>query len=156
MKFRCLLLGRKVMTNLDSILKSKDVILPTKVCLGKAMVFPVVIWIWEVDHKEGLALKNWCFWPVALEKTLESPLDCREIKPVYPKGKESAVVQWCPTLCDPMDCCLPGSSVRGIFQARVLKWVVISFSRGSSQPRNRTWVSHIAGRHFTIWATRKS
>ena len=60
-----------------------------------------------------------------------------------------------PTLCNPMDCSLSGSSVHGIHQARILEWVVISFSRGSSQPRDRTWVSHIAGRFFTIWATRK-
>ena len=65
------------------------------------------------------------------------------------------ILQSCPTLCDPMDCSLSGSSVHGIFQARVLEWVAISFSRGSSRPRNRTWVSHTASRHFTVWATRK-
>ena len=54
-----------------------------------------------------------------------------------------------------MDCSLPGSSVHGIFQARVLEWGAISFSRGSSWPRDQTWVSHIIGRHFTIWATRE-
>ena len=53
-----------------------------------------------------------------------------------------------PTLCDPMDCSLSGFSVHGIFQARVLEWIAISFSRGSSRPRNRTWVSHITGRRF--------
>ena len=53
-----------------------------------------------------------------------------------------------PTLCDPMDCSLSGVSVHGIFQARVLEWIAISFSRGSSRPRNRTWVSHITGRRF--------
>ena len=53
-----------------------------------------------------------------------------------------------PTLCDPMDCSLSGFSVHGIFQARVLGWIAISFSRGSSRPRNRTWVSHITGRRF--------
>ena len=58
--------------------------------------------------------------------------------------------------CDPMDCSLPGSSVHGIFQARVLEWLVISFSRGSSQPRDRTLLSCIAGRCFTIWATRET
>ena len=47
------------------------------------------VWMWELDHKESWALKNWCFWTVVLEKTLESPLDCREIKPVNPKGKQS-------------------------------------------------------------------
>ena len=67
--------------------------------------------------------------------------------------------QWslflCLTLGDSMDCSPPGSSIHGIFQARVLEWVAISFSRGSSQPRDQTWVSHIVGRHFTIWATRE-
>ena len=58
-------------------------------------------------------------------------------------------------LCDPMDCSLPGSSVPGILQAGILEWVAISFSRRSSQPRDRTWVSRIAGRRFTIWATRE-
>ena len=58
------------------------------------------------------------------------------------------------TLCDPMDCSLPGSSIRGIFQARILEWIDISFSRGSSWPRDQTQVSHIAGKHFTIWASR--
>ena len=65
------------------------------------------------------------------------------------------VAQLCLTLCNPMDCSLPGSSVHGIFQARVLKWVAISFSRRSSQPRDWTQVSCIVGRRFTIWATRK-
>ena len=72
-------------------------------------------------------------------------------------GKESAcnagvkvlVTQSCPALCDPMDCSLPGSAVRGILQARILEWVAISFSRGSSQPRDQTWVSRTAGRFFT-------
>ena len=54
-----------------------------------------------------------------------------------------------------MDCSLPGSSIHGIFQARVLEWVAISFSRGSSRPRDRTWVSHTVGRRFTVWATRE-
>ena len=64
------------------------------------------------------------------------------------KESESEVAQSCPTLCNPMDCSLSGSSVHGIFQARVLEWIAISFSRGSSRPRNRTQVSRIAGRHF--------
>ena len=66
---------------------------------------------------------------------------------------ESEVAQSCLTLCNPMDCSPPGSSVHGILQARILEWVAISFSRGSSQPRDRTQVSHIAGRHFNLWAT---
>ena len=68
---------------------------------------------------------------------------------------ESEVAQSCPTLCDSIDCNLPGSSVHGIFQARVLEWVAISFSRRASQPRNWTRVSRIVGRCFTIWATRE-
>ena len=65
------------------------------------------------------------------------------------------VAQSCPTLCNPMDCSLPGSSVHGISQTRVLEWVAISFLRGSSWPRDRTWVSSIASRRFTIWVTRE-
>ena len=61
----------------------------------------------------------------------------------------------CPTLCDPMDCSLPGSSIHGIFQARVLEWIAISFSRRSSRSRDWTWVSRIVGRCFTDWATRE-
>ena len=68
----------------------------------------------------------------------------------YESENESEVAQLCPTLCDPMDCSLPGSSVHGISQARILEWVAISFSRGSSRPRDRTPVSHIAGRRFTV------
>ena len=63
---------------------------------------------------------------------------------------ESEVARLCPTLCDPMDCSLPGSSVHRIFQARVLDWVAIAFSRGSSPPRDRTQVSPFVGRCFTV------
>ena len=86
---RHLLLGRKALTNLDSPSKSKDIILLTKVCLLKAMAFPLATYgCWELDDKEGRALKNWRFWIVGLEKTLESPLNCKEIKPVNPKGNQ--------------------------------------------------------------------
>ena len=78
---RCLLLRRKVMTNLDSILKSRNISLPTKVHIVK--VFPVVMW--ELDWEERWALKTWCFWIIVLEKTLESALDWKEIQPVHPK-----------------------------------------------------------------------
>ena len=66
------------------------------------------------------------------------------------------VVQSCLTLWDPMDCSLPGSSVHGILQARILDWVAIPFSKGSSQPRSRTQVSCTAGRFFIIWVTREA
>ena len=71
------------------------------------------------------------------------------------KESESEVTQSCPTLCNPMDCSLPGSSIHGIFQARALEWGAISFSRRSSQPRDWTRVSCIVGRRFTVWATRE-
>ena len=74
----------------------------------------------------------------------------------YPLKSESEVTQSCSTLPDLMDCSLPGFSVHWIFQARVLEWIAISFSRGSSWPRDRTQVSCIAGRRFTLWATLKS
>ena len=87
---RHLLLERKAMINLDSILKSRDITLPAKVCLVKAMVFSSsCLWIWSLDHKDSWALKYRCFWIVVLEKTLESPLDCREIQPVHSKGNQS-------------------------------------------------------------------
>ena len=87
---RCLLLGRKVMTNLDNILKSRDIYLPTKVHLVKAMVFPVVIyWCESWTVKKAECQKKWCFWTVALKKTLESLLDCKEFQPVHPKGNQS-------------------------------------------------------------------
>ena len=78
---RRLLLGRKVMTNLDSILKSRHITLPTKFHIVKALVFPVVMYGCELNHKEGWALKNWWLRTVVLEKTLDSPLE-RKIKPV--------------------------------------------------------------------------
>ena len=88
-----LLLGRKVMTNLNSILKSRYITLPIKVQLVKAMFVCLFSsshkWIWSLDYKENWTLKNWCFWTVVLEKTLKSPLDCKEIQPVNPKGNQS-------------------------------------------------------------------
>ena len=84
---RCLLLGRKVMTNLDSILESRDITLPTKICLVKVMVLLVVMYgckSWTVKKAEH-------FSTVVLEKTLKSPLDCKEIQRVHSKGDQSWV-----------------------------------------------------------------
>ena len=89
---RRLPLRRKVMTNLDSIFKSRDITLSTKVHLVKAMVFSSGhVWMRELDYKESWVPKNWCFWTVVLEKTLESPLDFKEIQPVQSKGDQSWV-----------------------------------------------------------------
>ena len=86
---RYVLLGRKAMTNLDSILKNRDITLPTKVHIFKAMVFPVVMYRCERQTiKKSWVSKNGCFETVVMEKTLESPLDCKESKPVNSKGNQ--------------------------------------------------------------------
>ena len=85
---RCLLLRRKVMTNLDSIFKSRDIICnkgPSSQGFGFSSGH---VWMWELDCEESWALKNWCFWTVVLEKTLESPLNCKEIQPVHSEGDQ--------------------------------------------------------------------
>ena len=85
---RRLLLGRKAMTNLDRVLPTRDITLPTKVCIVKAMVFPVALYgseSWTIKKAECQRIDAFELWLV-LEKTLESPLDCKEIKPVNPKG----------------------------------------------------------------------
>ena len=84
---RWLLLGRKVTTNLDSMLKSTDFV--NKGPSSQSYSFSSShVQMWELDHKEGWAPERWCFWTVVLEKTLESPLDCKEIKSVNPKGNQ--------------------------------------------------------------------
>ena len=87
---RRLLLGRKVMTNLDRILKSRDITFANKGPSSQGCGFSSShVWMWELDYKESWVPKNWCFWTVVLEKTLESPLDCKEIQPVHPKVNQS-------------------------------------------------------------------
>ena len=123
---RQLLLGRKAMTNLDSIIKSRGL-------SSQSYGFSSSqVWMWELDHKEGWVSNNWCFWTVVLEKTLESPLDCKEIIQVNPEGNQSwkfigrtdaeaeSSILWPPdaksccsvaqsflTLCDPTYCSTP-------------------------------------------------
>ena len=76
------------MTNLDTILKSKDI--TKKVSSSQSYAFSCsYVWMWELDYNENGVPKNWCFWTVVLEKTLESPLDSKEIQPVSPKGNQS-------------------------------------------------------------------
>ena len=87
---RCLLLGSKAITNLDSVLKSRDITLLTKDPYSQSYGFSTSnVRMWELDHKEVLMPKNWCFLTVVLEKTLESPLDCKDFQPVHPKGNQS-------------------------------------------------------------------
>ena len=132
------------------------------------MVFPVVMYgceIWTI--KKAIAAAQSC--PTLCDPIDGSPpdspvpgspgkntgvgchflLQCRKVK------SQSEVVQLCLPLSNPMDCSLLGSSVHGIFQAIVLDWIAIFFSRGSSQPRARTQVSCIVDRRFTVWATRE-
>ena len=87
---RCLLLGRKVMTNLDSLFKSRDIANKGPASQGYGFSSGHV-WMWELDYEESWAAKNWWFWIVVLEKTLESPLDCKEMQPVHPKADQSWV-----------------------------------------------------------------
>ena len=98
---------------------------------------------------EGRSRRGW-----QRMRWLDGITDSMDMK--WSEVKWSDIAQSCPTICDPVDCSLQGSSVHGIFQARVLEWVAISFSSGSSRPRDRTQVSCIAGRRFTIWATREA
>ena len=101
--------GRKAMTNLDSIIKSRNITFVDKALNSQSYAFSSShVWMWELDHKEDWAPKTWYFWPVVLEKTLKSPLGCKEIKPVNPKGNQpwifigrtdaeaEAVIHWPP------------------------------------------------------------
>ena len=89
---RCLLLGRKAMTNLDSIIKKqRHYFASTGPSIWSYSFSSSHVWMWELDHKESWALKNWCFWTVIFEKTLESPLSLKEIQPFHPKGDQSWV-----------------------------------------------------------------
>ena len=86
---RHLLLGRKVMTNIDSILKSRHYFANKGPSSQRYGFFSSHVWMWELDNKKSWVLENWCFWTVVLKKTLESLLDCKEIQPVHPKGNWS-------------------------------------------------------------------
>ena len=89
---RRLLLGRKAMTNKDRVLKSRDIIFANKSPSSQSCGFSSNhVWMWELDCEESWVPKNWCFWTVVLEETLESPSDCKEIQPVHPKGAQSWV-----------------------------------------------------------------
>ena len=97
----------------------------------------------QISHIAGRFLTSWATREALNKSSLNFLMLC-------------LVIQSCPTLCDPMDCSLPGSSVHGVLQARILEWVAMPSSRGSSQPKDWTQVSCIKGRFFIIWATRES
>ena len=133
-------------------------------------------WVWSLSQEDpvekGMATQfsilawriPWIEEPGGLQSTGHKELDMTERlththTPTFSNEEssksESLVTESCLTLCDPMDCRLTGSSAHGVFQARVLEWVALAFSRGSSRPRDWTRVSHTVGRHFTVWATRE-
>ena len=89
MKLRCLLLARKAMTNLDSVLKSRHHLADKDPSSQSCGFSGSHVWMWELNHREGWGPKNWCFWTVVLVKTLEGPLDSKDIKSVNPKGNQS-------------------------------------------------------------------
>ena len=88
---RCLLLGRKAMTNLINILKSRYYFANKSLSSQSYGFSSSHVWMWELDYKESWVPMNWCFWTLVLEKTLESPLDCKEIQSVHPKGNQSCI-----------------------------------------------------------------
>ena len=111
---RCLPLGRIAMTNLDSVLKSRDIILLT-VSHNQSYDFSSThVWMWELDHEEGWVLKNWHFQTVVLEKTLQCPLGSKETKPVNPKGNQSLNIHW-------KDCCW-SSNILAIWCEELTHW----------------------------------
>ena len=107
---RHLFLGRKAVPNLDSILKSRDIKSPAS-----------HVWMWELDHKESWAPKNWCFWSMVLEKTLQSPLDCKEIQHVHPKGNQSWIF------------------IEGLMLKLILQWKRPWCSNGKDPDAGKDW-----------------
>ena len=114
-------------------------------------------------HKLVCTLKLWLNFFFGIQEgsqgTQESTVMCKiwvNIFSLKKRKSESEVIQSCLTLCNPMNCSLPVSSVHGIFQARVLEWIAVSFSRVSSWPKDRTLVSRLSDRHFTVWPTREA
>ena len=128
--------------------------------------FELWLWHWQISTQDCIfflffSSVLWIQYKWEFLQSFERQQHFSEDASSYLKvwSRWSEVAQSCPTLCNPMDCSLPGSTIHGIFQARILEWVAISFSRRSSRPRDWTWVSHmvgIIGRRFTIWATREN
>ena len=111
----------------------------------------------EAAVRTGHGTTNWFQIGKGVLQVLSPCAYCHPAYLTYMQNvKWSEVAQLCPTLCYPVDCSPPGSSVHGILQARILEWVAISFSRGSSWPRDQTQISRIAGRHFNLWAMREA
>ena len=121
---------------------------------GSGLCLELLFIIVYCDISPSPTLSLWAWYRLIL-RLLGVLLAGRLQLSVFSVNGSCLVAQSRPILCNPMDCSLPGSPVHRIFQARILEWVVIPFSRGSSLPRDQTWVSCIAHKFFTIWATRK-
>ena len=140
------------------ILKSRKVksvtvsIVSPSICHGVMEQDAMILVLWMMSFKPAFSLPSFTF--IKKLFSFSSLSSIRVVSSACLKVKIE-VAQLCLTLHGPMDCSLPGSSAHGIFQARVLEWVAISFSRGSSWPRDQTCVSHIVGRCFTIWTTKE-
>ena len=140
------------------ILKSRKVksvtvsIVSPSICHGVMEQDAMILVLWMMSFKPAFSLPFFTF--IKKLFSFSSLSSIRVVSSAYLKVKIE-VAQLCLTLHGPMDCSLPGSSAHGIFQARILEWVAISFSRGSSWPRDQTCVSHIVGRCFTIWTTKE-
>ena len=119
------------------------------------VVFFVIPVLYLLDGRKKKSFQRLKNFPVALLSWEAIGNWIRGIVCLTPGESESEVAQSCPTLCDPMDCSPPGSSVHGIFQARILEWGAIFFSRRSAWPRDWTQVSRIVGRCFTVGATKE-
>ena len=125
----------------------------SKVAWYKANTQKSLLFLYTNNEKSEIEIKETISFTTATKRIQYLGITKRIKYPGVKWKSESELAYSCPTLCDPMDYSLRGSSIHGIFQARVLEWIAISFSRGSSQPRDWTWVFHITGRCFTIWAT---
>ena len=142
-------------------------------CLVVKVKFAQCVWLfvtpWTIQSMEFSRPEYWSGQPFRSPGDLPQPRDWTQVSCIAGRfftswvtrearmwKCESEIAQSCQTLCDPMGCSLPGSSVHGIFQERILAWFAISFSRGSSRPRDWTWVSHNVVRLFTFWANREA
>jgi len=127
-------------------------IVSPSICHGVMEQDAMILVLWMMSFKPAFSLPSFTF--IKKLFSFSSLSSIRVVSSAYLKVKIE-VAQLCLTLHRPMDCSLPGSSAHEIFQARVLEWVAISFSRGSSWPRDQTWVSHIVGRCLTIWTIKE-
>ena len=142
-----------------SKLKKKKKNLDWKACCWSVKKMSLCIRRRYLNYSAGQTPKNFSYI-LCWDKRVKNLFPVEKANGSSPDRANSLVPQWnlnrssCPTLCDPTDHSLPGSPVRGLFQAGILEWVAISFSWRSSWPRDWTWASRIIGRCFTIWITR--